>query len=818
MLQRVSSLLILVALAAVYVASARLGLSMAFVATQVSAVWPPTGIALAAVLLLGPRVAPAIFVGALVANVWTGAPLTVSAGIAVGNTLEALTGGWILRRAGAATSLASLRDVVLLVTASAILGTMVSATIGVTSLCLGGVESWSAFGRLWLVWWIGDSVGALVVAPLLLAWSTAPSLGWSRRRALELALLLVATAGVSVAVFVGAFGFWSGAYPLHYAIFPFVIAGALRFGQRGATSITTVASSVTIWSTMNGYGPFAAGTTSERLLMVQLFMAVVAVTGLFLAAAISERDAAERRRADDFARLSASEQRLRLAMEAGQMGVWDWNIHTGEVRWSENLEILHGLPPGSFDGSFEFFHGLLHPDDRAMVLDAISRAVELRAGYDIEFRIVQPDGQVRWMAGKGQLFTDGHGRAAHMVGVRMDVSDRKRLEDELRDRAAALADADRRKDEFLAMLAHELRNPLAPLSNALHLLGRGAADRDRVTQMAERQVRLLARLVEDLLDVSRITQGKISLRKEPLVLGDVVTRALEIMREAIDARGHHVTVSLPPRAVRLEADGARLAQVIANLLSNAAKFTPPAGTIWLTAEALEDEVMIRVRDTGVGLAPDLLPHVFDLFVQGDASLDRTRGGLGIGLTLVKRLVELHGGRVEARSPGVGQGSEFLVYLPTLAPALADAGPDRDTASAQPRRESGLRILVVEDNADAAESLAMVLGVWGHHVEVALDAMAALDYGDRFTPDVIISDVGLPGMNGYELARRLREHRTFGRAVLIALSGYARDEDRRQALAAGFDHHLVKPPDLDALAELLGRVRVGTAEGRPRVLH
>ncbi|TMA72204.1 MAG: response regulator [Deltaproteobacteria bacterium] len=428
-----------------------------------------------------------------------------------------------------------------------------------------------------------------------------------------------------------------------------------------------------------------------------------------------------------------------------------------------------------------------------------------------------PGGEVRWLSGKGQVLSDARGRAVRMLGVGMDISERKRLEGELRRRADELADADRRKDEFLAMLAHELRNPLAPLSNALHLLAQDAGDRARITEMADRQVRHLVRLVDDLLDVSRITQGKISLRKERVILADVVTRAMEMMREELEARGHQVTVSLPPRPVYLEADGARLAQIAGNLLSNAAKFTPTGGSIWLTAEALSDEVVVRVRDTGVGLAPELVPHVFDLFVQGEASLDRTRGGLGIGLTLVRRLVELHGGRVEARSAGVGQGSEFLVYLPTLGPPLtesvAGAAPTPDRP---PTR--GLSVLLVEDSPDAAESLAMVLRTWGHDVQVALDAAAGLEVAERLAPDVIVSDVGLPGMDGYELARRLRAHPKFGRAVLIALSGYARDEDKRRALAAGFDHHFVKPPDLDALAELLGRVQLASEGRRPPLLH
>jgi two-component system CheB/CheR fusion protein len=301
------------------------------------------------------------------------------------------------------------------------------------------------------------------------------------------------------------------------------------------------------------------------------------------------------------------------------------------------------------------------------------------------------------------------------------------------------------------------------------------------------------------------------------VLAEVAARAVEMMRAVIDARGHNLTVSLPAEPVRLVADPARLAQVIGNLLGNAVKYTPPGGSIWLTAERIAGEVVIRVRDTGVGLAPELIPHVFDLFVQGDTSLDRTRGGLGIGLTLVRRLVELHGGRVSVRSAGVGQGSEFIVRLPALPPQL----PEPAAVETSPAAVAGgrkLKVLIVEDNQDAAESLALVLDLWGHDSRVVFDGAAALEVAEQYVPDVIISDLGLPGMDGYQLAGHLREHPRFGRAVLIALSGYGQEEDKRRALDAGFDHHFVKPPDLAELAELLGRVVVREAEGRPGTLH
>jgi CheY-like chemotaxis protein len=334
--------------------------------------------------------------------------------------------------------------------------------------------------------------------------------------------------------------------------------------------------------------------------------------------------------------------------------------------------------------------------------------------------------------------------------------------------------------------------------------------------MAERQVKQLVRLVDDLLDVSRITHGKVTLRTESVALEDVVQRAVEEAQPLIDARRHALTISLPPEPVQLEADPSRLAQVLANLLGNAVKYTPPGGSIWLTADRTEHELVIRVRDTGAGLDPELLPHVFDVFVQGDASLDRARGGLGLGLTIVRRLVELHGGRVAATSPGLGEGSEFVVHLP-LAPAPAGRTSEPRHAPVAPPR-GALRVLVVDDNQDAAEALAAVLRVWGHEVELAYDGVGALDVAARWRPDVVVSDLGLPGMDGYALAKRIRSGPAFGRTLLVALSGYAREGDRRRALEAGFDHHLVKPPDLQALAAVLGRVAAGPGERPPRTVH
>jgi PAS domain S-box-containing protein len=805
------------ATAAVYFAAAKLGLSLAFVARQVTTVWPPTGIALAAVLLCGPRVWPGIALGAFLANATASEPVWTAAAIAAGNTLEALAGAWLLRRLGVRTTLERARDVLALVLVAALGSTAVSATVGVASLCLGGVQAWDAFGSLWLTWWLGDALGDLVMAPVLLVWATPRAPRPPADRLAEAAVLAASVVVVGLVVFAGRLGMPAAAYPLHYTIFPFVIWAALRFGQHGTTATTFVVSAVAIWNTVNGWGPFAMATVHESLVLLQLFMAVVSVTGLVLAAVIGERDAAERRAAEDYVRVQVSEARLRLALEAGRMGVWDWNIETGEVKWSENLEPIHGLRPGTFPGTFEAFRELVHPDDRELVERAIRDALDGRNAYDIEFRNLWPDGAVHWMSAKGAVYRDHAGRPIRMIGVGVDTTERRRLEDALRERARELADADRRKDEFLAMLAHELRNPLAPLGTALHLLAVDGPARERFVHMADRQVKHLVRLVDDLLDVSRITQGKIVLQKEVVALSDVVARAVETIRPLVEARDQAFTVSLPAEAIRLNADPARLVQVVGNLLSNAVKFTPAGGAIWLTAERLADEVVVRVRDTGAGFAPELLPRIFDLFVQGEASLDRSRGGLGIGLTIVRRLVEMHGGRVEARSAGPRQGSEFVVHVPALPPGLASSA-DEDRSAAGASAPRALKVLVVEDNEDAADGLATVVQLWGHDVRMAYDGLTALEIAERWAPDVIVSDIGLPGLDGYEVARRLRARPAFGRAVLIAVSGYGREEDKRQALDAGFDHHLVKPPDLAALGDLLGQVARTSGERRPARLH
>jgi CheY-like chemotaxis protein/two-component sensor histidine kinase len=385
-----------------------------------------------------------------------------------------------------------------------------------------------------------------------------------------------------------------------------------------------------------------------------------------------------------------------------------------------------------------------------------------------------------------------------MPGVLVDITARKQLED-------ALRDADRRKDEFLATLAHELRNPLAPIRNSLQILRMPRVDSGTLQQtraMMERQVDHLVRLVDDLLVVSRVMKGKIELRKEPVELANVIARAVETVQPLIAVQGHRLDLSLPQESLLLDADPVRLAQVVGNLLTNAAKYTDAHGHIWLTTSREGNDVVLRIRDSGIGIAPDLLPHVFELFVQADHTSTKAQGGLGIGLTLARNLVQLHGGTIEAHSAGLGKGSEFVVRLPLLVqqhegprelPAL-DGG--HEPAS------SGRRVLVIDDNEDAAVSLAMLLRMQGHDVEVAHDGLSALTLAKTFRPHVVFLDIGMPGMDGYEVARRLRREPGMEATVLAALTGWGQKDDRRRTSEAGFDHHLVKPLDVGTLEQVL----------------
>ena len=509
------------------------------------------------------------------------------------------------------------------------------------------------------------------------------------------------------------------------------------------------------------------------------------------------RDVTERTQAE--AALVDARSRLHAALEAGAIGTWTLDIPGNRLFADSKLAHLFNLSPEEANGGLlDHYLASIHPDDVGRITAALDQAVAGGELYEADYRIMQADGSVRWVSARGRVERDATGRPVRMPGVLVDITARKLLEE-------ALRDTDRRKDEFLATLAHELRNPLAPLRNSLEILKMPRVDADTIQQtraMMERQVHHLVRLVDDLLDVSRVMRGKIELRREQVEMANVIARAVETVQPLIAVQGHRLELSLPHESLLLDADPVRLAQVVGNLMTNSAKYSEANGHIWVSAAREGNDVVLRVKDDGIGIAPDLLPHIFELFVQADHTSTKAQGGLGIGLTLARNLVQMHGGTIVARSAGLGTGSEFIVRLPLLIRRQEGQRERSDADSVPERSSSGHRLLVVDDNRDAAMSLAMLLRLLGHEVEIAHDGASALALASAFVPHVVFLDIGMPGMDGYEVARRLRQQPGMQTVVLAALTGWGQQEDRRRTSDAGFDHHLVKPPEAAALERVL----------------
>ena len=469
--------------------------------------------------------------------------------------------------------------------------------------------------------------------------------------------------------------------------------------------------------------------------------------------------------------------------------------------WNASAERLFGYTAEQAVGRHI---SLVIPPERLEEEDRI--IASLKAGERVdhfETERIRSDGRRISVSLTISPLRDDEGAVTGASKIVRDITGQREAEHRLRRLAEDLSEADRRKNEFLAMLAHELRNPLAPISHAARAL-RMSGDRDTVqaaAAMLERQLAQMSRLVDDLLDMSRITRGKIELRKAPIELAPVVQQAVEALRPLYKTANIELTVSVPPQPISLDADPARLAQVIGNLLSNAGKFTDAGGRVWLAIEPHDGEVSIRVRDTGIGIAAEQIPRLFEMFAQADTSLERSHDGLGIGLTLVRALVELHGGTVEAHSEGAGRGSEFAVRLPTLRTTSPPVkAPEVVTHEKKP--VPGRRILVVDDSDDGAEFLALLLQVSGHATQTANDGPTAIEAAETFQPDVMLLDIGLPKMNGYEVCRHIRQQ-SWGRdMVLIAVTGWGQEEYLRRSREAGFDAHMVKPVDHDALEKLL----------------
>jgi signal transduction histidine kinase/CheY-like chemotaxis protein len=660
--------LVLGCLAILYFLAGKLGLYFAFVHASASAVWPPTGIALAAVLLLGRRTWPAIFVGAFFVN-WTASGSIVSSlGIAGGNTLEAMVGAALVARyACGARAFERSKDFLRFVVLGGLLGTSISATIGVLSLVIGGEAAWPAFGAIWLTWWFGDAAGALIVTPVLVLWGVRAGFATLRARPFEAVLLLIVVVTTGALVFTHA---ELSRHPLPFLCIPPLIWAAFRFGQREVATAVLLLSAIATWATVRGFGPFATGDDNESLVVLQAFMATIAVLTMSVAGLVWVRKAIERERS-----------------------------------------------------------ALLEREHAARV-------------------------EAEW--------------ASHA------------------------------KDEFLAMLSHELRNPLAAIGNAAQVLAAPGVTQgyaDRAVEIVNRQTRHLSRLIDDLLDIARVSSGKILLARENVDLGEIVKGCLALLRSGGRLDQHRVEVDIRPAWVL--GDPARLTQVVDNLVTNAIKYTPTGGQIEVRTWSDRDETLLRIRDNGVGIAPELLPRVFESFTQGPRTLDRAQGGLGLGLTLAQRLVMAHGGRIVADSPGPSQGSTFTVHLPRANPVAVITSVDGVHAGgpAAPRR-----ILIIEDNEDARDALRLHLQSAGHEVHAAASGLEGIEMAAGLQPNVVLLDIGLPGLDGYRVAEQLRT--ADYRPRLIAITGYGQPGDRERARRAGIEHYLLKPIDVTELARLL----------------
>ncbi|RZA31533.1 MAG: response regulator, partial [Lysobacteraceae bacterium] len=493
--------------------------------------------------------------------------------------------------------------------------------------------------------------------------------------------------------------------------------------------------------------------------------------------------------------LATKESALRETHMLARFGTWHWSLDSEEIEVSDSVPHIFGrsLPP------FAQQRGSVLGEESWLQVQRLTGELVRQGGSGkLQLHAFHADGHRMWLDYRAESVHGPDGRVVALRGSMQDITERVRAEE-------ALRQADQRKNEFLAMLAHELRNPLAPISSGAQLLGQDGLDPARTKQISAiiaRQARHMAGLVDDLLDVSRVTRGLVVLAMERIDINAVVLDAAEQVQALVHGKGHQLDVRLLPQPAYVQGDRKRLVQVVGNLLHNAAKFTDRGGQIAVTVSSAGEAVMVEVRDNGIGMLPAELERAFDMFVQGERTPDRSLGGLGIGLALVRSLVELHGGSVHVSSAGQGMGTSFTVRLPHSVERGAGPADKPDAATTQGTR---LKVLVVDDNVDAAQMLALYVGAQGHELRVEHDSLEALAQAAAFAPDLCLLDIGLPEMDGYELARRLRRHPATAGATLVAVTGYGQEQDRRNSAAAGFDHHLVKPVDIASLDRIVAGV-------------
>jgi signal transduction histidine kinase/ActR/RegA family two-component response regulator len=664
--RRLSTLPAIVVLTLVYFVAGKLGLKLAFLHASASPVWPPAGIALAVLLVLGYRVWPAIFIGAFLVNATTAGNILTSLGIATGNTLEALCGACLVNRFAGGTRVFDRAQDVFKFALAAMVSTLISPTIGLTSLELGDFASWANYGPIWLTWWLGDAAGVLVVAPFILLWSISSPQRWTRREAVEVGILLLLLVCLGEIVFGGWSSISAKNYPISFICGPVVLWTAFRFSQRETATGIFILSAIAIWGTLQGSGPFIMQTENQSLLTLQAWTAVLTITAMALAAAMAERRRAE----------IAIEQQ-KTAVEA----------------------------------------------------------------------------------------------------------------------------ANRTKDNFLAMLSHELRTPLTPVITALDALEMDLAQSEEskaALAMIRRNVELESQLIGDLLDLTRIAKDKLELNFDTIDAHEAVLNVIDICRAEADLKQLRIYSDLRAGAHHISADSAKFQQIVWNLLKNAIKFTAENGEITISStNPAPQNITITVRDTGIGVEPDIIDRIFDPFEQGELTSRRRFGGLGLGLAISKSLAKAHGGTLVARSAGRDKGTTFLLTLNTVSPQRPLIAPAQ-----APIPSRTLRILLVDDHHDTCTALEKLLVRRGHLVVATHNVRSALEAAVRNQFDLLISDVALPDGTGTELMMQLR---AICGVPGIAISGFGSNGDREKSLQAGFSEHLVKPVNLEKLEASIHRV-------------
>jgi signal transduction histidine kinase len=654
-------------LTAVYFAAGKLGLMLASLHASASPVWPPAGIALAALLLVGYRAWPAIFMGAFLVNVTTAGNVATSVAIAAGNTLEALAGAWLVNRFTGGTNVFDRPQGIFKFALAATISAIISPAFGVTSLALAGFANWANYGAIWLTWWLGDTTGDLVFGPLVVLWSAASKRRWTKREAVEVGSLFLLLLLLSGVVFGGWLEISARNYPVTFICGPVVIWMAFRFSQRETATSIFILSAVAVWGTLHGFGPFVRQTENESLLSLQCWTAVLSITVLALSAGMAQR---------------------------------------------------------------------------------------------------------------------------------------RRAEEELQRQKAVVETANRTKDHFLAMLSHELRTPLTPVISALESIETEPAqteDTRSALAMIRRNIELETQLIDDLLDFTRIARDKMQLRFAPVNAHLAISRVVEMCRAEAESRKLEVHLNLRANTRYVAADAAKFQQIIWNLLKNAIKFTPENGEIAISSSNPSPEVLtISVRDTGIGMEPEVMQRIFDPFEQGNRSFERRFGGLGLGLAISKSLAQAHGGTLTVESDGRDRGSTFLLSMQTISPAEASTVPARAIGEAP---QQGLKILLVDDHQDTCAALENLLVRRGYLVAVTHNVRSAMEAAARNRFDLLISDIALPDGSGMDLMRQVH---AISKIPGIAISGFGNNGDIERSLQAGFSEHLIKPIKLEKLEAAIER--------------